>query len=114
MTEKIKALLFEPGEKPKDIEIENNLEAFRRAVNGCIETRSLLNNVVLITNEEGLNHRMRPSVMALIPTINEFGSKKYRYFTLVGSVVAAGVQGEDFRSLTKPERDFVMEYIWPI
>ena len=114
MEEKIKALLFQPGKKPKDIEIENSLEAFQEAVKGYIETLSLSETVVLIANEEGLIRRMKPCVMVSIPAIHSALSCSYRYTTLVGPVVAVGMQGEEFRSLTKMERDFALAQVRPI
>lgn len=114
MAEKIKALLFEPGKKPKDIEIGNSLEAFQEAVKGYIETLSISETVVLIVNEEGLIRRMKPCVMVSIPVLHGALSCSYRYTTLVGPVVAVGVQGDEFRSLTKVERDFVLAQVRPI
>lgn len=114
MAEKIKALLFEPGKKPKDTEIENSLEAFQEAVKGYIETLNISETVVLIANEEGLIRRMKPCVMVSIPVLHGALSCSYRYTTLVGPVVAVGVQGDEFRSLTRVERDFVLAQVRPI
>lgn len=109
MAEKIKALLFEPGKKPKDIEIENSLEAFQEAVKGYIETLRLSKTVVLVANEEGLIRRMKPCVMVSIPETHDA-----LYATLVGPVVAVGVQEDEFRGLTKMERDCVIAQVRPI
>lgn len=114
MAEKIKALLFEPGKKPKDIEIENSLEAFQEAVKGYIETLSISKTVVLVANEEGLIRRMKPCVMVSIPVIHDALSCSYRYTILVGPVVAVGVQEDEFRGLTKMERDCVIAQVRPI
>ena len=109
MADKIKALLFEPGKKPKDTEIENSLEAFQEAVKGYIETLRLSKTVVLVANEEGLIRRMKPCVMVSIPETHDA-----LYATLVGPVVAVGVQGDEFRSLTRVERDFALAQVRPI
>ena len=59
--EKIKCLLVEPYELPKEIEIENTLEAKQNLVGGYIECVYLPNdnNVVLICNEEGKINGMK-------------------------------------------------------
>lgn len=59
--EKIKCLLVEPYELPKEIEIENTLEAKQHLVGGYIECVYLPNdnNVVLICNEEGKINGLR-------------------------------------------------------
>lgn len=53
--EKIKCLLVEPYELPKEIKIENTLENLQQLVSGFIECTYLPNDsdVLLICNEEG-------------------------------------------------------------
>ena len=52
--EKMTVLYVKPGEKPKHIEIENDLEALQRAVGGYIEAVYPYEDpVALIVNEEG-------------------------------------------------------------
>ena len=52
--EKMTVLYVKPGEKPKRIEIENDLEALQRAVGGYIEAVYPYEDpVALIVNEEG-------------------------------------------------------------
>ena len=59
--ERIKGLLIKPYELPKEIEIENTLEAKQEIVGGYIECVYLPNdeNVVLICNEEGKINGMK-------------------------------------------------------
>ena len=59
--EKIKCLLVEPYELPKEIEIENTLEAKQNLVGGYIECTYLQNDpdVVIICNEEGKINGMK-------------------------------------------------------
>ena len=59
--ERIKGLLVEPYELPKEIEIDNTLEAKQELVGGYIECVYLPNddNVVLICNEEGKINGMK-------------------------------------------------------
>lgn len=55
----IKVLMVEPGEHPKDVVLENNLDALQKAVSigcdyqGLIEVISLGKGVCIICNEEG-------------------------------------------------------------
>lgn len=57
--EEIKVLMVEPGEHPKDVVLENNLDALQKAVSigcdyqGLIEVISLGKGVCIICNEEG-------------------------------------------------------------
>ena len=55
LEEKIKCLLVKPYELPKEIEIDNTLEAKQKLVGGYIEQAFLPkdDSVVLICNEEG-------------------------------------------------------------
>ncbi len=59
--EKIKCLLVEPYELPKEIEIDNTLEAKQDIVGGYIECAYLPNDsdVVIICNEEGKINGMK-------------------------------------------------------
>ncbi len=58
--ERIKGLLVKPYELPKEIEIDNTLEAKQELVGGWIECAYLPNDdsVVLICNEEGKINNM--------------------------------------------------------
>lgn len=55
----IKVLMVEPGEYPKDVVLENNLDALQKAVSigcdcqGMIEVVGLDDGVCIICNEEG-------------------------------------------------------------
>lgn len=55
MEEKLRCLLVEPNKLPKEIEIDNTLEAKQHLVGGYIECVYTLNDnsVVFICNEEG-------------------------------------------------------------
>lgn len=63
LEEKIKCLLVEPYELPKEIEIDNTLEAKQKLVGGWIEQAFLPkdDSVVLICNEEGKINGMKPN-----------------------------------------------------
>lgn len=61
MEEKIKVLLINPYELPKEVEIDNTLQAKQQMVKGNIECAYLPNDpdVVLICNEEGKINGMK-------------------------------------------------------
>lgn len=63
LEEKIKCLLVKPYELPKEIEIDNTLEAKQKLVGGYIEQAFLSkdDSVVLICNEEGKINGMKPN-----------------------------------------------------
>ena len=71
MNEKMTVLCVKSGEKPKRIEIENDLDALQRAVGGYIEAVYPYEDpVALIVNEEGklnglpLNRALRDEIVA--------------------------------------------------
>lgn len=85
----MKALLVEPGMKPRMIEIENTLHAFQEAVDGYIQVMETnYENTVIICNEEG---KIKGLQMNRI-LITEFGM----YDVIVGNMVVVGVDGEEF------------------
>lgn len=49
----MKAILKEVGKKPKEVEIENALEALQKAVGGYIEPHNFDDGLVMLYNEEG-------------------------------------------------------------
>ena len=63
LEKRIKCLLVEPYELPKEIEIDNTLEAKQKLVGGWIEQAFLPkdDSVVLICNEEGKINGMKPN-----------------------------------------------------
>lgn len=85
--QEIKCIIKDPGEQPIVANIPNTLEALQKAVGGFIETVDRSDTLALLCNEEGLlmglpyNH-----------TIFEM--------PIVGPIVAVGVDGEEFVSLT--------------
>jgi hypothetical protein len=88
----MKALLLD-GSGVRAIDIENKLEAFQEAVDGYIETVTLVpDEVVMIVNEEGLLRGLgiNPLATAL------YGS------AIVGVAVVVSIDGEEFCDV--PER----------
>lgn len=86
---KIKAVVKEPHKAPYVREIENELEPFREIVGGYIQVVPVpgVPGAVLVCNEEGKLNGLEPNLF-----MNQD--------IIVGTVIAAGVKGEDFVSLT--------------
>lgn len=89
--EKIRCLLVEPYELPKEIEIDNTLEEKQKLVGGLIECTYLQNDpdVVLICNEEG--------------KINGMKLNRYIGHDIIAGpflIVGDDYQNGDFKSLT--------------
>ena len=92
--EKMTVLYVKPGEKPKRIEIENDLEALQRAVGGYIEAVYPYEDpVALIVNEEGKLNGL-PLNRALRDEDNEI------YDIVAGTFLVVGLGESEFASLT--------------
>lgn len=94
MDEMIRVLQIRPGdEEPMLIEMQNRLEAFQEKVGGHIEAvRPFDENVYVIVNEEG---KLWSLPMTRVLTVRNIAAD-----VLVGCVLIAGEDGEDFGSLT--------------
>ena len=92
--EQLTVLCVKPGEKPKRIEIENDLEALQRAVGGYIEAVYPYEDpVALIVNEEGKLNGL-PLNRALRDEDNDI------YDIVAGTFLVVGLGESEFASLT--------------
>ena len=83
----ILVIIKEPGKAPRvEPLFDNDLKAFQEAVGGYIETVTLATDLVIICNEEG-------RLQGLPWNCTAFG------VDFVGTIVVAGVKGEEFASL---------------
>lgn len=95
----ILVVIKEPGQAPKvEPLFDNTLEAFQEAVGGYIETVTIAEDLVIICNEEG---RLR----GLPFNVNVCG------IGFVGTVIAAGVKGDEFASLKSRHVPSVMRLL---
>lgn len=83
----IKALLIEPKQKPRVIEIEASLESYQQQVGGLIEILYLEDDVVLVVNEEG-------KLLGLAP------NRRFYDDILVGNILILGSRGEHLVGLS--------------
>lgn len=96
----MKALLIEPGQYPKSIELENSLPALQKAVGGYIEVTYPFEEMVgLVMNEEG-------KLMGLPLNRALYTEEGELHDIVAGPFLAVGLTSDDFRSLTKEEQDF--------
>ena len=93
------AIIKQPDEPAKRIEIDNTLEALQRAVGGYIETVSIFTDVTLICNEE--------SRLMGLPYNMDFAGIRF-----VGPALVVGRSEDDFRSLTDEEFTAIMRWIF--
>ena len=95
----ILVVIKEPGQAPKvEPLFDNTLEAFQNAVDGWIEAVTVAEDMVIICNEEG---RLR----GLPPNVDLFG------IDFVGTVIVAGVKGDEFASLKSKHIPLVLRMI---
>lgn len=94
----ILAVVKEPGKEARMETIGNSLEALQAAVGGYIERVTVAEDLVLIVNEEG-------RLKGLPVNCRVLGHD------LVGTVVAVGVKGEEFCSLSPSALEAAMELL---
>lgn len=83
----ILVIIKKPGEAPVvEPLFDNTLEAFQQAVGGYIETITFASDACLVVNEEG-------RLLGLPHNCDFCGTD------LVGTVICAGIKGEEFASL---------------
>lgn len=83
----MKAIIKKPFEKPKVIEIENELSALQEAVGGYIQAVPVAEGICVICNEEGK--------LLGLPYNMHLGKD-----ILVGTILIVGVSGEEFCDLS--------------
>lgn len=94
MSGKIKVLVAEPGKPCEARVVEDELKALQAVVGGNLETVSTFNDpIVLVCNEEG-------KLLGLPPNRPLMDSRGRPYDILCGTFFIAGVEGENFCSLS--------------
>lgn len=89
----MKVIVKEPGKAAEFREVENTLEALQKIVGGYIETVTLFSDLVIICNEEG-------RILNLPYNCNICGVE------FVGTIIFAGIDGEDFGDVPIQADDF--------
>lgn len=86
-----------PNEKPLIVEIKNELSELQRIVKGHIEIVQLAPKIVVICDDEGKLKGYEPNL-------------KYGLDILVGTVIFAGVEGEELKSLNDEQIEIVTNF----
>lgn len=94
----MKAIIKKPFEKPKVIEIENELSALQEAVGGYIQAVPFAADACIICNEEGKLIGLPYNTRIL----NEI---------FVGNILFVGVAGEEFCSLTNEQISLIAKKV---
>lgn len=92
----MKVLYKEPGKAPRSLVIPNDLKTLQDLVGGYIETVRVADSAVLIMNEEGKLRGLAPNFF--LGAIED---------VIVGPVVIAGTNGDEFCSLTTHDSEVI-------
>ena len=92
----MKAIIKEPGKKPRITEIENKLSALQEAIGGYIETVTLAEDCCIICNEEG-------RLQGLPYNLTFCG------ILFVGTILFVGVAGDEFVDLSECQVRTIMK-----
>ncbi len=98
---KIKVIIKQPGRVPYVTNISNTLENLQKTVDGYIETVTLCSDLVIVCNEEG-------RIRGLPHNCKVCG------VDFVGTVVFAGVDGDEFCDVPCTYTDFkrLFPHLW--
>lgn len=95
----IKVLFAHPDRDPEVREIENDLKPMQELVEGLIECVPLGNGDIIICNEEGLIHGMKPNFALANGT------------AIVGPAFFCKEEGEDFASLPQDAIEYYTNFL---
>lgn len=92
---RIRVLIKDPGQKPREFNIENNLETLQHIVGGYIEVVQLGCDIIAICDEEGkLKGKMDNFWLP-------YGD------CLDGTIIFCSTKGEEFAGLSEDQADLV-------
>lgn len=92
---RIRVLIKDPGQKPREFNIENNLETLQHIVGGYIEVVQMVAGIIAICDEEGKLKGKAENFW--LPNCD----------CLVGTIIFCGTQGEEFSGLTDRQAEIV-------
>ena len=92
----MKVIIKEPGQCPRETEIENSLSALQQAVGGYIETVTLAEDCCVICNEEG-------RLQGLPYNLTFYG------VSFVGTILFVGVAGDEFADLSEQQVEILLK-----
>ena len=92
----MKVIIKEPGQRPRETEIENSLSALQQAVGGYIETVTLAEDCCIICNEEGWLQGLPYSLT-------------FCGVSFVGTILFVGVAGDEFADLSEQQVEILLK-----
>ena len=92
----MKVIIKEPGQRPRETEIENSLSALQQAVGGYIETVTFAEDCGIICNEEG-------RLQGLLYNLTFCG------VSFVGTILFVGVAGDEFADLSEQQVEILLK-----
>ena len=92
---RIRVLIKDPGQRPREFNIENQLETLQYIVDGYIEVVQLGCDILAIVDEEGKLKGKEPNY--LLPNGD----------CLVGTIIFCSTKGEEFAGLSEDQADLV-------
>lgn len=92
----MKVIIKEPGQRPRETEIENSLSALQEAVGGYVETVTLAEDCCIICNEEG-------RLQGLPYNLTFCG------VSFVGTILFVGVAGDEFADLSGQQVEILLK-----
>lgn len=96
----MKGLLIEPGAPPKEIALDNTLEALKSAVGGYLEiTYPFDDPVAIICNEEGKFNGMLPNRALYLEGQDGISREGGVYDIIFGPFLILGIGPEDLETL---------------
>ena len=91
----MKVIIKEPGQRPRETEIENSLSALQQAVGGYVETVTFAEDCCVLCNEEG-------RLQGLPYSLTFCG------VSFVGTILFVGVAGDEFADLSKENAEILL------
>ena len=101
----MKIVVKKPKEKGTIIEGENKLETYQNIVGGYIETYSLVNDILIVLNEEGILEGLEHN-MLIRPHMNEYKDTAL----IVGTVAFVSEDNGDFKELNEGQLETLRQF----
>ena len=101
---RITIVVKHPGQEPKMVVVDNELDVFQGIVDGNIEIAGYIDtNMMVICNEEGKLRGMQPNIW--------IHRRWHEVDTIVGTVFAVKYDGEEFVDMTEDDAIFAMSWL---
>jgi len=94
----MRVIIKEPNNLPVEKFVQDDLKVWQKIVGGYIEVVNFTDTILIVCNEEG-------KIKNLEPNFSWFGCD-----IIMGNVCFVGEGGEEFRSLTEDEVNYIMNY----